>query len=209
MEVPVYETESPRLVYRRLRANDYALISRILQDEQTMYSWEHAFTYDEICEWLADNMHRYHTDGCGCWAALKRDTEDLIALTGPIMSVPAKGADPCPSLLYIVRRDQWLKGYGTECAQAVIDYAFDHMDAPRVSAVIRTSNIPALRVAATCGMRPVQQLKTTYLGKPVSMVLCILTKENRPPKREERKKSSEAVNPPSIATPRAPGARSY
>ncbi len=209
MEVPVYETESPRLVYRRLRANDYALVSRILQDEQTMYSWEHAFTYDEICEWLADNMHRYHTDGCGCWAALKRDTEDLIALTGPIMSIPAKGADPCPSLLYIVRRDQWLKGYGTECAQAVIDYAFDHMDAPRVSALIRTSNIPALRVAATCGMRPVQQLKTIYLGKPVSMVLCILTQENRPQKREGRKKTGEAGNPPPAASSKSPGARFY
>ncbi len=109
------------------------------------------------------------------------------------MSIPAKDADPCPSLLYIVRRDRWLNGYGTECAQAVIDYSFKHMDAQRVSALIRTNNIPALRVAATCGMRPIEQVKKSYLGKEISMVLCILTRENYPKKNKE---ASDIENAP-------------
>ncbi len=200
MEVQIYETESPRLVFRRLRADDFPLISRILQDKQTMYAWEHAFTYDELCDWLAENVHRYHTDGCGCWVALRKDTEDVVALAGPIMSVPAKGADPCPSLLYIVRRDCWLRGYGTECAQAVIDYSFDRLKAPRVSALIRTNNIPALRVAAACGMRPIEHIKKPYLGKTVSMVLCILTKENRPPKKDEPKDEFQNGSPLALTT---------
>ena len=43
-ELQHYEMESERLCFRRLRADDYALISPILQDEQTMYAWEHGFT---------------------------------------------------------------------------------------------------------------------------------------------------------------------
>jgi len=170
-----------------------------------MYSWERAFNYDELCEWLADNVHRYHTEGCGCWAAMKRDTDDVIALTGPIMTIPAKDADPCPSLLYIVRRDCWLKGYGTECAQAVIDYSFDRLKAQRVSALIRTNNIPALRVAAACGMRPVEQIKKSYRGKEISMVLCILTREDRPQKRGAEKEllrpGPQVIKRPEPTTP--------
>ena len=40
MEIQQYEMESERLRFRRLRADDYALIAPILQDEQTMYAWE-------------------------------------------------------------------------------------------------------------------------------------------------------------------------
>ncbi len=179
MEVQIYETETPRLVFRRLRATDVSLIAPILQDEKTMYTWEHAFSYDELCDWLADNVHRYHTDGCGCWLALKRGSgkEEAVALAGPVMTVPARDADPCPSLIYIVRRDLWLKGYGTECAKAVIDYSFSHLDAQRVSALVRTNNIPALRVAATCGLRPVEKVKRKLNDNEVTYLLCILTKE--------------------------------
>ncbi len=179
MEVQIYETETPRLVFRRLRATDVSLIAPILQDEKTMYTWEHAFSYDELCDWLADNVHRYRTDGCGCWVALKRDSlkEEAVALAGPVLTVPARDADPCPSLIYIVRRDLWLKGYGTECAKAVIDYSFSHLDAQRVSALVRTNNIPALRVAATCGLRPVEKVKGKLKDHEATYLLCILTKE--------------------------------
>ena len=51
--------ESERLRFRRLQADDYALIAPILQDEQTMYAWEHGFTYDEVCDWIADMLRRY------------------------------------------------------------------------------------------------------------------------------------------------------
>ena len=59
-ELQHYEMESERLRFRRLRADDYALIAPILQDEETMYAWEHGFTYDEVCDWIADMMRRYH-----------------------------------------------------------------------------------------------------------------------------------------------------
>ena len=70
MEIQQYEMESERLRFRRLRADDYALIAPILQDEQTMYAWEHGFTYDEVCDWIADMLRRYQQDGCGYFAAL-------------------------------------------------------------------------------------------------------------------------------------------
>ncbi len=193
MEVQIYETETPRLVFRRLRATDVALIAPILQDEQTMRSWEHAFSYDELCDWLADNVHRYRTDGCGCWAAFKRDSNELVALAGPVMTIPARDADPCPSLIYIVRRDLWVKGYGTECAKAVIDYSFSHLDAQRVSALVRTNNIPALRIAASCGLRPVEKVRKTLGENEVTYLLCILTREKYLEKQEKAAKKEEAL----------------
>ena len=84
-ELQHYEMESERLRFRRLRADDYALIAPILQDEETMYAWEHGFSYDEVCDWIADMMRRYREDGCGYFAALDKQTGELVALAGPLI----------------------------------------------------------------------------------------------------------------------------
>ena len=76
-EIQHYEIESDRLRFRRLRADDFGLVAPILQDVQTMYAWEHAFSYEEVCDWIADMLHRYREDGCGYFAALSRQTGAL------------------------------------------------------------------------------------------------------------------------------------
>ena len=85
MEIQHYEMESERLRFRRLRADDFSLVAPILQDEQTMYAWEHGFSYEEVVDWIADMLRRYHEDGCGYFAGLDRETGALIALAGPLV----------------------------------------------------------------------------------------------------------------------------
>lgn len=161
-----------------------------------MYSWEHGFTYDEVCDWLAENVHRYHVDGCGCWAALERHADRLIGLAGLTLEAPTEGTERNGSLLYIVRRDHWGHGYGTECAQAVIAYAFERLHTPRVTALIRVDNLPALYVAAACHMRPVQQMFMPYLGKNVPMVLCALDRKDYEPEPEKESGDTAARTAP-------------
>ncbi|MDO4270511.1 MAG: GNAT family N-acetyltransferase [Eubacteriales bacterium] len=172
MELQVFETESERLRFRRLRADDFALVAPILQDEQTMYAWEHAFSYDEVIDWIADMLRRYREDGCGCWAALDKVSGELAALAGVILEAPEEGEAPCPALLCIVARERWAQGYGAECAKAALAYAFDRLEAERVIALIRPENEPSLRVAAACGMRPVGQMVKHYQGKELPHLIC-------------------------------------
>lgn len=175
MEIQQYEMESERLRFRRLRADDYALIAPILQDDQTMYAWEHGFSYDEVCDWIADMMRRYREDGCGYLAALDRQTAELVALAGPL--IEHLDADKTAmGIGYIVRRDLWKQGYGTECARTCIQYAFDKLGADRVIATIRPNNIPSLRVAAACDMKVVGRLNKPYQGKDIPHIICAIDK---------------------------------
>ena len=185
-ELQHYEMESERLCFRRLRADDYALISPILQDEQTMYAWEHGFTYDEVCDWIADMLRRYQQDGFGYFAALDKQTGELVALAGPLTE--QLSADTAATGIgYIVRRDLWQQGYGRECAEASIRYAFDKLGAERVIAAIRPGNLASLHVAASCKMQVVGEILKHYRGKAMPHLICAIDKpkpEEKPPAQQ-------------------------
>ena len=170
-----FEMQSERLAFRRLRADDYVRVAPILKDPQTMYAWEHGFSYEEICDWIADMLRRYQEDGCGYFAAFDKESRQLASLAGPLVEALPDG--PEIGLGYIVRRDLWGQGLGTECARACLDYAFTRLDAPRVVAAIRVNNLPSLHVAAHCRMRPIGQFTKQYRGKALPHVLCAVTRE--------------------------------
>lgn len=171
MELQHYEMESERLRFRRLRADDFSLVAPILQDAETMYAWEHGFSYEEVVDWIADMLRRYHEDGCGYFAGLDRESGSLVALAGPLVE-HLDAETTALGLGYIVRRDLWGQGYGVECARASLTFAFEKLDAPRVLALIRPDNIASLHVAAACGMKPIGQLTKQYRGKDLPHVVC-------------------------------------
>ena len=176
MEIQHYEMESERLRFRRLRADDFALIAPILQDAQTMYAWEHGFSYEEVVDWIADMLRRYHEDGCGYLAGLDRETGELFALAGPLVE-HLDAETSAIGVGYIVRRDLWGQGYGTECARTALTFAFEKLNVPRALALIRPDNIASLHVAAACGMKPIGQLTKQYRGKELPHVVCAVDRE--------------------------------
>ena len=55
-----------RLILRRLTQNDYPALCKILQDAEVMYAYEHAFSDEEVQEWLDRQLSRYEKYGFGC-----------------------------------------------------------------------------------------------------------------------------------------------
>lgn len=183
MKIQHYEMESARLRFRRLRADDYSLVAPILQDAETMYAWEHGFSYEEVIDWIADMLRRYHEDGCGYFAGLDRETGELAALAGPLVE-QLNEQTTAIGLGCIVRRDLWGQGLGTECARASLAFAFDKLNAPRVLALIRPENVASLHVAAACGMQPVGQINKRYQGKDMPHVVCMLARDAMQPEAD-------------------------
>ncbi|GHT42276.1 hypothetical protein AGMMS49965_13470 [Bacteroidia bacterium] len=66
--------ETNRLVLRELTEFDFAELCAILQDEEVMYAYEHAFSNEEVQDWLNRNLKRYSDNGFGLWAVIKHDT---------------------------------------------------------------------------------------------------------------------------------------
>lgn len=85
----IFETE--RLYLRKLNQGDFANLCTILQDETAMYAYEHAFSGEEVQEWLDRQITRYQTDGFGLWAVLLKGTNTFIGQAGLTMQDAGNG----------------------------------------------------------------------------------------------------------------------
>ena len=62
--------ETERLYLREMNQSDFKALSKILQDEETMYAYEGAFNDEEVQEWLDRQISRYHKWDFGLWAVV-------------------------------------------------------------------------------------------------------------------------------------------
>jgi len=70
--------ETKRLYLRELQPSDREALSKILQDEQTMYAYEGAFNDIEVQAWLDKQLKSYQRNGFGLWAAVLKETGEMI-----------------------------------------------------------------------------------------------------------------------------------
>ncbi len=147
-EGTVLETE--RLKLRELNQDDFHSLCKILQDETTMYAYEGAFSDQEVQEWLNRQLSRYQKWRFGLWAAILKETGELIGQCGLTMQ-PWKDMEVL-EIGYLFNRAYWHKGYATEAAEACKKYAFETLGADEVCSIIRNTNTPSQKVASRNGM---------------------------------------------------------
>ena len=154
--------ETPRLSMRKLRQSDFSDLCKILQDDETMYAYEGAFSDPEAHEWLDRQIARYKMWGFGAWAVILKETGEWIGQCGLTMQ-PWKGSEVL-EVGYLFRRTHWHRGYATEAAIACKEYAFNVLGAEEVCSIIRDTNIPSQNVALRNGMAPVDTDVKHYRG---------------------------------------------
>ena len=115
--------ETERLYLREMTQDDFPSLCNILQDEETMYAYEGAFTDSEAQEWLDRQMARYRKWGFGLWAVILKENEEMIGQCGLTMQ-PWKDEEVL-EVGYLFERSHWHKGYATEAAKACKWYTFD------------------------------------------------------------------------------------
>lgn len=142
--------ESPRLYTREMVASDLRALSRILQDPQTMYAYEHAFSDEETIEWFDRQIDRYRKDGHGLWALIHKDTDEMIGQCG--LTYQDFAGESVLEIGYLLRRDCWHQGFAVEAANAAKKYAFASLDVDEVYSIVRDNNIASMNVAIRNGM---------------------------------------------------------
>ena len=142
--------ETERLYLREMTQDDFPSLCNILQDEETMYAYEGAFTDSEAQEWLDRQRARYQKWGFGLWAVILRDNGKMIGQCGLTMQ-PWKEEEVL-EVGYLFERSHWHKGYATEAATACKQYAFDVLQAKDVCSIIRDTNTASQQVAVRNGM---------------------------------------------------------
>ncbi len=164
--------ETERLILRKMDNGDYSALCKILQDEDVMYAYEHAFSDDEVDEWLKKQLVRYETDGIGLWAVVLKENGEVIGQCG--LTKQLWWGENIVEVGYLFRKDFWHKGYATEAAVACKDYAFNRLGEKRVYSIIRDLNLPSRRVALRNGMKVCGvQVKHYYGVDMPHLIYCV------------------------------------
>ena len=156
----IFETE--RLYLRELNQSDFNSLCKILQDDETMYAYEGAFSDQEVGEWLDRQLSRYREFGFGLWAVVLKKTGEMIGQCGLTMQ-PWKN-DEVLEIGYLFQRNFWHNGFATEAAIACKKYAFEVLKADEVCSIIRDTNIPSQKVAERNGMTKKDAWTKHYRG---------------------------------------------
>ena len=153
---------TPRLTLREMTRADRTDLAEILQDPEAMYAYEHAFSDEEVWEWLERQLARYDRYGFGLWAVILKETGKLIGQCGLTMqSCPEKEVI---EVGYLFQKAYWHRGYATEAAVACKEYAFDVLGAEEVYSIIRDNNFASQRVALRNGMELRGRFTKHYYG---------------------------------------------
>lgn len=164
--------ETERLILRKMDNGDYSALCKILQNEDVMYAYEHAFSDDEVDEWLKKQLVRYETDGIGLWAVVLKENGEVIGQCG--LTKQLWWGENIVEIGYLFRKDFWHKGYATEAAVACKDYAFNRLGEKRVYSIIRDLNLPSRRVALRNGMKVCGvQVKHYYGIDMPHLIYCV------------------------------------
>ena len=152
--------ETERTILREMTQTDYEDLCEILQDAETMYAYEHAFSDVEVQNWLNRHLESYKEFGLGLWAVIDKETKCFIGQVGFIIQ-NIDGIEEL-EIAYLIKKRYWHKGYATETAIACKEYAFNCINKNRVVSIIRDSNYASQHVAERVGMRVESQFVKHY-----------------------------------------------
>lgn len=142
--------ETGRLYLRELNQADFEALCKILQDDEVMYAYNGAFNDTETQDWLDRQLERYQKYGFGLWAAVLKETNELVGQCG--LTFQEWNGGEVLEIGYLLRKDYWHRGLATEAAKACKRYAFESLDANEVCSIIRDTNTASQAVALRCDM---------------------------------------------------------
>ena len=179
--------ESARLVLRRIAPDDLPFFTRIhALPEVARYLWPGARprSPEETAAWLHGTLARYEQLSLGYLAVLRKDDGALIGRCG-LMELVVESAAPehgirrgwfglaeVPAdveltfeceLGYTFDPAVWGRGFATEAAQCVRDYARDVLRLPYAVSAILPTNARSRRVAERSGARAGGQMEVVGL----------------------------------------------
>lgn len=151
-----------RLRLRRLTKEDSRSLNQILQDEEVMYAYEHAFSDLEVAQWLEKQLKNYEKTGFGLWGVELKETGEMIGQCG--LTLQDGEGEQVLEIGYLFQKKHWHQGYATEAARVCKKYAFEELKAEEVFSIIRDTNISSQKVAERNGMTRKKEIVKHYHG---------------------------------------------
>jgi len=144
--------ETDRLILRHLLPTDLDSLYTLYCDEEVRrYFPEGTLTYEETreeLEWFL-NGHPEHPE-LGLWATIHKETNKFLGRCGLLPWTIDKR--PEVEVAYLLGKEYWGQGLGTEAARAIVQYGFETLRLSRLICLIDRDNQASIKVASKIGM---------------------------------------------------------
>lgn len=144
------------------RGDDFEEFARICADEEVMrYIGGKAYSRLEAWRHMAYHVGHWHLLGFGHWAVEEKASGRFIGRMGFLHPEGWPGFE----VGWTLARESWGRGYATEGARKMLEYAFTEMNRDHVISLIHPENKGSIRVAEKMG--ETVEGRTEVLGIPV------------------------------------------
>ena len=151
----VIETE--RLYLRPLTFQDAKDLSLVLSDKESMKHYPHAFSMEEVENWIKRNIERYQKDGFGLWAVVRKADNQFLGDCG--ITLQDIDGEILPEIGFHIIKTYCNKGYASEAAAACKEYAIEQLGFTSIYSYSEIGNKASQRVSAKIGLKKIKTFK--------------------------------------------------
>ena len=144
--------ETDRLILRHQTLTDLdSLYALYCDPEMIRYIPDAPKNYEETRSELEWHMHGHpRRPELGLWTTIEKATNSYLGRCG-LLPWSIDGQEEV-EVAYSIAREYWGRGFGTEAAQAILEYGFENLKLSRLVCLIDSENIASIKVAEKIGM---------------------------------------------------------
>ena len=147
--------ETKRLILRDYTLNDFEALFEILSDAETMQHYPKPYDEKMTKHWIEWNIQNYQKYGFGIWAVILKETGEFIGDCG--ITIQNIDGELLAEIGYHIHKRYWRKGFGSEAARAVRDWAFKNTEYDCLYSYMKYTNEASYGVALKNGMQFVEE----------------------------------------------------
>lgn len=144
--------ETPRLILRTLENSDYDAMLSINRDEQVMRYFPGIQDVEKTKLLIEKIQAHFSEHGFSLYAVVLKENDEFIGFTGLLTATFEAPFTPAVEIGWRLASSHWGKGYATEAAKAVLDYAFNTLKLNEVVSFTTVNNTPSRRVMEKIGL---------------------------------------------------------
>lgn len=147
--------ETERLYLREMTVGDFPAMYAVLGDSDIMRHYPYTFDESRVRGWIAKNRERYRVFGFGLWAVVLEETGEMIGDCG--LTMQNINGTIKPEIGYHIAKVHQRRGYATEAARAVRDWAFRSTPFRVLYSYMKKENAASAATARANGMSLVEE----------------------------------------------------